>query len=245
MGKLPDYYKILQTSLEAIEYKGIYVDKKSEQEIDEFLKKRYYHIIKAINDKIKLYPEKAEELKKKRSIVKIAYEQVATSARRKMYKQQLEREKHPKEREKARESVARPVLKPISYDKDEERRNFERKKVKDNVLGVLDPLNHTAYDVLHIGLKSIGYRTDAENDEYIKAKKNQLLKQYIELIKKSKSFADKQKIQLKIMEINQAYEKIMTAEKRKEYQQQLDLEKNKNNEIKEEASKTEAEEKDR
>lgn len=96
MKKLIDYYKILGTNREALDYKGMGEKKRTEMEIDEFLREKYEHAIKMNKIKKNANPKRAEELEKEEQLIEYAYEQVSSPIKREMYHKFLEERKRAK-----------------------------------------------------------------------------------------------------------------------------------------------------
>lgn len=115
----------------------------------------------------------------------------------------------------AYEQIKSPILREI-YNKrfdDEKRMQISANK------GV--PKKTTAYDILNTTKETMQLRTDEENDDVLKKKRDQLQTRYLEMLAGCKNFNDKVKIESEIQKINEAYELLKNADRRKEYNEKL------------------------
>lgn len=78
----------------------------------------------------------------------------------------------------------------------------------------------TAYEILDTLKETLERYTDEENDQRIKERRDKLKKGYEEQLKTTTDFKKKAKIELKLQQIEEAYHKINTAQKREEYAKQ-------------------------
>lgn len=113
----------------------------------------------------------------------------------------------------AYEQIKSPILRDI-YN----RRTDERKQQSDQLRLFR---KETAYDILNTLKESMQLRSDEENDEILKQKRNQLLGRYSDMLANCENFSDRAKIELEMQKIIKSYEQIETAEKRNEYDEQL------------------------
>ena len=82
----------------------------------------------------------------------------------------------------------------------------------------------TAYDVLNTTEEAVQRRTEKENDQFLRERRDQLHDYYKTMLDDSSNYSDRSKIELMMQKIMESYQKVMTAEKRKIYQQQLQQE---------------------
>lgn len=98
----------------------------------------------------------------------------------------------------------------------------EVNKVAQNRLDDGRPIaKETAYSVLHLSKESMKMRTDEENDTRIETQKNNLLKGYSYELEKTTNFSKKEKIRLQMKKIEESYQLINTADKRREYDRKI------------------------
>lgn len=83
------------------------------------------------------------------------------------------------------------------------------------------PKEKTAYDILRISKDSLKNRSDTLNDNKIKQNRDSLLILCQKALQSS-NFAGQQKMQTEIQMIQEAYEKIKTAERRESYNKELE-----------------------
>lgn len=85
-------------------------------------------------------------------------------------------------------------------------------------------VNKNAYEILNTTRDALKMRVEERNDELLKSKKDELIKRYLEMITSTTTFSEKQKIDLKINQIKESYNLVKTADRRKIYNEKLDLE---------------------
>ena len=85
-------------------------------------------------------------------------------------------------------------------------------------------VNKNAYEILNTTRDALKMRVEERNDELLKSKKDELIKRYLEMITWTTTFSEKQKIDLKINQIKESYNLVKTADRRKIYNEKLDLE---------------------
>lgn len=85
-------------------------------------------------------------------------------------------------------------------------------------------VNKNAYEILNTTRDALKMRGEERNDELLKSKKDELIKRYLEMITSTTTFSEKQKIDLKINQIKESYNLVKTADRRKIYNEKLDLE---------------------
>lgn len=78
----------------------------------------------------------------------------------------------------------------------------------------------TPFEVLDLLKESMQHRTDEQNDQLIEDRKKQLLSFYQKKLEDAKDFKEKLKIRTQMLEIENAYELIVTADKRRKYAKQ-------------------------
>ena len=82
------------------------------------------------------------------------------------------------------------------------------------------PKKKTPYEVLNLFEESMKYRSEEENDTYIRKRRDELLKNAQKRLLDASDFKDKFRMEAEIKEIEEAYEMIKTADKRKVYAEQ-------------------------
>ena len=85
-------------------------------------------------------------------------------------------------------------------------------------------VNKNAYEILNTTRDALKMRVEERNDELLKSKKDELIKRYLEMITSTTTFSEKLKIDLKINQIKESYNLVKTADRRKIYNEKLDLE---------------------
>jgi len=108
----------------------------------------------------------------------------------------------------------------------------ELKKENENNSTNAIPEQKNAYDVLNTTRDAINNRSDADNDLFLEERKNKLISKYEAMIIISNSFSEKEKISLKIKEIEENYQLIKNAQCRKKYDETLKIMEERRNRIK-------------
>lgn len=130
----------------------------------------------------------------------------------------------PAELEKLEQQIAE-VVEAYEQVKSSIARAFyhqEIDKVGQDRLGDRRPITkETAYRVLMISDKFMRMRTDAENDARIKIQRDTLMKGFSCELEKATSFSQKEKIKLQMKKIEESYQLIDTADKRREYERKV------------------------
>lgn len=124
-------------------------------------------------------------------------------------------EKQIYEVENAYRKIKTPILREIYNQELDELKRKERGE------GLV---NKNAYEILNTTRDALEVRVEEQNDELLKSKKDELIKRYLEMITSTTTFSEKQKINLKINQIKESYNLIKTADRRKRYNEKLDLE---------------------
>lgn len=95
-------------------------------------------------------------------------------------------------------------------------------KVRKDSLGDRQSITkESAYKVLMISEISMKMRTDAENDARIKKQKDDLIEAFSFELAKATSFSQKERIKLRMKKIEESYQLIDTADKRREYERKM------------------------
>lgn len=210
---MDNYYKIIGTSKEAVYYIALDGKKHTEDEIDIFIKEKYEDKIKSLERKMSLATsqERREKLKEELKKTAEAYKKINSSILRHIHNRELE------EQEEQRNSI---------FNFQESSQNCN-KKIEDNENKIIANLiirKKTAYDILNTTKETMQLRNDGQNDIVLRQKKNLLTDRYLKMLTNCKKFSDKEKIELEIQKINEAYELIKNSQKREKYNEQLNKE---------------------
>lgn len=88
---------------------------------------------------------------------------------------------------------------------------------KFNVKGRYSMVEKNIYEILNTSQKDLDERPSETHDAYLLRKKNELVNYYSRLLEKAENFSEKEKRKTQISEVEEAYEKVSTAEKRAQY----------------------------
>lgn len=171
-------------------YEAIYYRglKESDSEIDEFLRDKYE------------YAKKLLEAKKNNAKSEERLQELEEQAKNLML---------------AYEQIKSPIQREI-YNRELEEEKYQKILGDKGKTGNVTK-RKTAYHILNILPETLIKRDNKENDDFIKRKKDQLVKRYSEMLENTTNFSEKSKIELEIRKINEAYELIKNAKKREEY----------------------------
>lgn len=81
------------------------------------------------------------------------------------------------------------------------------------------------YEILNTSQKDLDERSPETHDAYLIRKKDELISYYSRLLEMAESFSEKEKRKTQIAEVEEAYEKVSTAEKRARYSAKIRAEK--------------------
>lgn len=85
--------------------------------------------------------------------------------------------------------------------------------------------NKNIYEMLNTSQKDLDERPPETHDKYLKRKKDELVRYYSRLLEMAESFNEREKRKTQIAEVEEAYEKVSTAEKRAQYSAKIRAEK--------------------
>lgn len=206
-----NFYEVIGTSEKAVKRKRLeltkskkFTDKEVEQLVDRFIREKYENAIKLVEMKKKLYEGqilKQKELEEEEKEIVYAYKQIESKTLRDLY----------------------------TYDQEKrETKNEENREVNDKIIRFTEispKQSRTAYKVLGTLEETIRSHSEQENDKRIKERATKLLKSYTEELEKTDDFRIRIRLQTMIKDIEESYELIKTAEKRREYGEYLRQEK--------------------